>query len=177
MNYLISVSLLTLLAWSPLASQSEGVLTKVMVRAVSHDAKIIGTMVGGARIKIRDLSTGEILVEGIQKGGTGDTGLIMRKPRARGAKVYDTPGAAGFLATLKLQKPTVVEISAEGPLDTPQSTYRASKTMLLVPGKHILGEGVLLEIHGFRVRLLEPAPNVTVSPGEDLEVRVLLTMT
>ncbi|MFQ5637593.1 MAG: hypothetical protein ACE5IR_06310 [bacterium] len=158
-------------------SQSETLATKVLVRAIARDAKIIGTSVGGARIKIRDLSTGEILVEGIQEGKTGDTKLIMKTPRERGATLFDTPGAAGFLAKLHLSRPTVVEISAEGPLDTPQSTYRSSKTLLLVPGKHILGEGVLLEIHGFRVSLFAPNEDLKLSVGQDLPVRALITMT
>ncbi|MFQ5752481.1 MAG: hypothetical protein ACE5HI_10830 [bacterium] len=158
-------------------AQPEAIPTKVLVRAISRDAKVIGTKVGGARISIRDASTGEVLAEGIQTGSTGNTELIMVKPRERGAKVFDTPGTAGFLATLNLERPTVVEITAEGPLQPPQSTYSASKTLLLIPGQDVLGEGILLEIHGFRVTLLTPEEAFQRSSGEDLEVRVAVTMT
>lgn len=157
-------------------AQSRAVPTKILVRAISRDAKVIGTKVGGARITIRDVSTGAVLSQGIQQGGTGRTDLIMKTPRQRGAKIYDTPGTAGFLATLNLRRPTVVEISAEGPLDTPQSTYKASKTLLLVPGQNVLGEGVLLEIHGFRIRLLAPTEDTHPTLGQDLQVRATITM-
>lgn len=155
---------------------AEVVPTKVMVRAVSRDAKIIGTNVGGARITIRDASNGRVLAEGVQEGATGNTRLIMVKPRERGSTVYGTEGAAGFLATLELQRPTTVEIIAEGPLGTPQSTQRASKTLLVIPGRDILGEGVLLEIHGFTVTLLEPTRAV-FKPGETTETRATVRMT
>lgn len=62
-----------------------------------------------------------------------------------------------------LERPTVVEVTAEGPLGTPQTTQRASKTLLLVPGQDVLGEGVLLEIHGFTVTFLAPTPNDRLS--------------
>ncbi len=155
---------------------AEGIPTQVLVRAVSRDAKIIGSGVGGARITIRDAASGEVLAEGLQEGGTGETERIMVAPRVRGETVYDTEGAAGFLTTLELERPTVVEIVAEGPLGTPQSTQRASKTMLVIPGKDVLGDGVLLEIHGFTVTLLQPEAE-EFRAGQRLEVRATTRMT
>ncbi len=159
------------------STSASGIPTRVMVRAVSRDAKVIGTMVGGARITVRDIATGAVLAEGIQEGETGDTELIMIRPRRRGATVYNTPGTAGFLATVMLERPTVVEVTAEGPLGTPQSTQRVSKTLLLVPGQDVLGEGILLEIHGFTVALLAPAKDARAIFGSNLEVRATVTMT
>jgi hypothetical protein len=160
-----------------LPAAAQAIPTKVMVRAVSRDAKVIQDPVGGARITIREVATGNVLAQGVQQGRSGNTELIMVKPRARGATVYDTPGTAGFLATLQLARPTVVEITAEGPLGNPQATQRASKTLLLVPGQHLLGEGVLLEIHGFIVDLLAPVAGAEVRAGQPLPVRVKVTMT
>lgn len=157
--------------------QAQGVPTKVMVRAVSRDAKVIGDKVGGARITIREVATGKVLVAGLQKGETGSTDLIMVQPHKRGVAVYDTPGTAGFLATLMLERPTVVEITAEGPLGTPQSTQRVSKTTLLVPGQDVVGEGIILEIHGFTVALIAPAREASVSVGQPFEVRATVTLT
>lgn len=156
---------------------AEPIPTKVRVRAVSKDAKIIGSSVGGARITIRNLITDEILARGVQMGGTGDTQRIMVEPRLRGATVYDAEGAAAFDATLLLEEPTKVEISAEGPLAFHQATQRASKTMLLIPGQDVLGEGVILEIHGFNVTLLSPGDSDLLYAGESLSVRAHLTMT
>lgn len=118
------------------SSTQEGeVATKVLVRAISRDAKVIGTGVGGVRIIIRDLVTGTVLVQGLQEGGTGSTELIMLQPHKRVATIFDMPGTAGFLATASLERPTVVEVIAEGPLGAPQAMQRVSKTLLLIPGK------------------------------------------
>jgi hypothetical protein len=161
---------------SPLPAQTGGQETKVMIHAIARDAKVIGTHVGGARITVRDVSTGEILAQGMQQGGTGDTNTIMKTPRTRGMAVYSSGDASGFLAVLHLEKPTVVEISAEGPLGNAQATQRSSKTLLLVPGQDVLGEGVLLEIHGFIVTPLAPLQDAKIKAGAPFEVRATVTM-
>lgn len=149
--------------------------TRVLVRAVSKDAKVIGSGVGGARIAVRDAATGEVLAEGVQEGSTGSTEAIMVTPRPRGLTAYGAdPEAAGFLAELSLDRPTRVEIVAEGPLGTPHAVQRASKTLLVVPGYDVLGEGVILELNGFTVELLSPASG-SPSAGP-LEVRARVTM-
>lgn len=148
--------------------------TKLLVRVVANDAKIIGSGVGGARIVIRDVSTGEVLATGVQEGSTGDTQFIMVDPIERGGKVFDTPGAAGYTATLQLSKPTQVEIVVEGPLGTAHAMQRASKTVLMVPGQHLEGEGVIVVLNGFTVEILSPAEG-TVTDGE-LEVQARVTM-
>jgi hypothetical protein len=161
---------------SPLFAQTGGKETKIMIRAIARDAKVIGTHVGGAKITVRDVATGEILAQGMQQGGTGDTDVIMKKPRTRGMALYGSPDASGFLAVLHIDKPTVVEISAEGPLGNAQATQRSSKTMLLVPGEDVLGDGILLEIHGFIVTSLAPLPDAKVKSGSPFEVRATVTM-
>ena len=173
---LVSLACVMVLAVPQLFAQAGGKETKVMVRAVARDAKIIGKGVGGAHITIRDVSSGRVLAEGTQMDGTGDTALIIEKPHARGTKIYDTTGASGFLAVFNLERPTVVEVTAEGPLGSPQATQRASKTMLLVPGEDVLGDGVLLEIHGFIVKALAPQVDAKVKVGSPFEVKATVTM-
>jgi hypothetical protein len=150
--------------------------TKVMIRAVARDAKVIGTHVGGAKITVKDAATGEILAQGMQQGGTGDTNTIMKTPRTRGMSVFSSADASGYLAVLHIDKPTVVEISAEGPLGNAQATQRTSKTMLLIPGEDVLGDGVLLEIHGFIVTAVSPLADAKVKAGAPFEVRATVTM-
>jgi hypothetical protein len=157
-------------------AQSSSVETKVMIRAIARDAKVIGEHVGGARIIVRDVSTGQILAQGMQAAGTGDTDIIMKKPRVRGAAVYGTPDASGFLAVLHLEHPTEVEITAEAPLGTPQATQRTSKTLLLVPGQDVLGEGILLEIHGFIVKSVAPLSDAKIKAESPFEARATVTM-
>jgi hypothetical protein len=169
-------ALFFLVSSSALFAQTEGKETKVMIRAIARDAKVIGQHVGGAKITVRDTATGEILAQGMQAAGTGDTNLIMKTPRTRGMTLYNTPDSSGYLAVLHLEKPTVVEITAEGPLGNAQATQRASTTMLLVPGEDILGEGVLLEIHGLIVTALSPVADAQVKAGLPFEVRATVTM-
>ena len=175
-EFLSAIAFAILAFVSPLFAQTGGKETKVMIRAIARDAKVIGTHVGGAKITVRDVATGEILAQGMEQGGTGDTEVIMKKPHTRGMMVYNTPDASGYLAVLHLDKPTVVEISAEGPLGNAQATQRSSKTLLLVPGEDVLGEGILLEIHGFIVTPLAPLPDAKVKAGSPFEVRATVTM-
>lgn len=149
--------------------------TRVLVRVVANDAKIIGSNVGGARITIRDAESGEVLAEGVQEGSTGSTELIMGA-RERGETVFDTEGAAGFTATLELARPTRVTIAGEGPLGTAHAVQAATKTVLLVPGRDVLGEGVILELNGFTVELPAPSDGAEVAAGEPFDVRAHVTM-
>lgn len=161
---------------TPLEAQDEAIPTDLLVRVVANDAKVIGSGMGGARVTVRDVETGEVLAEGVQQGGTGSTDLIIHEPRTRSGTVYDTEGAAGFRATLELGRPTAVEVSAEGPLDHPDAMQRASKTLLMVPGQDVTGEGLVLRLHGFVVRVLEPEPGTRVEPGDTLQVGAHLQM-
>ncbi len=161
---------------SPLFAQTGAKETKIMIRAVARDAKVIGTHVGGARITVKDAATGEVLAQGMQQGNTGDTDVIMKKPHTRGMAVYGAGDTSGFLAVLHLDKPTVVEVSAEGPLGNAQATQRSSKTLLLIPGEDVMGEGILLEIHGFIVTAVAPLPDAKVKAGSPFEVRATVTM-
>ncbi len=150
--------------------------TKVLVRALARDAKILSSHVGGALITIKDMETGKTLAQGVQKGGSGSTELIMKKPQERGAKIYDTEDAAFYLAELELDKPTLVEVTAEGPLAKPHAVQKASRTILLVPGKDVIGEGIILELHGFIVDLLRKDSEALLKPDQPLELEASVTM-
>lgn len=159
----------------PREASAEAVPTRVMVRVVAQGAKVLGDGVGGARVTIRDLATGEVLARGVQRGGTGSTDRIMREPHLQKDTIYATPGTAGYEATLQLAEPTPVEIVGEGPLDYPEAARQATATMLLVPGRHVLGDGVVLTLHGFLVELLEPGAS-TSAPDDSLRVQAEVTL-
>ncbi|MFB6097921.1 MAG: hypothetical protein ABEK84_02190 [Salinibacter sp.] len=153
----------------------EATPTTVVVRAVANDAKLLQDPVGGAHITIRNTETGEVLAEGRQTGDSGSTEKIIRQPHERGATIYDVPGAAKYKTTLSLERPTRVRITAKGPLDYPQAVQTASKTVLLVPGKDVTGDGITLHLHGFIVEVLSPSSG-TATPGESLSVRARVRM-
>ena len=150
--------------------------TQVIVRVTSKDAKVIGSGVGGAFVRIKNLETGEILAQGKQLGGTGDTERIMVRPHRRGDLLYGDSDAAFFQAVIPLEKPTPVEIYAEAPLGYPHAIQRGSKTLTLIPGKHILGDGVIIELNGLIVNVIELSPKDGLKRGEEVFVRVEVKM-
>lgn len=175
-RYLWALLLLAAVAAVPSVQAQDAVPTTVTVRAVAQDAKLMHDAVGGALITIREQPTGRVLAEGVQQGSSGSTDRIIREAQRRGGVVYDTEGAAGFVATIPLQKPTVVEISAQGPLNFPQAMQRATKTMLLMPGHDITGDGIVLTLHGFIVEILEPSGLGRLTPGDSVDVRASVKM-
>jgi hypothetical protein len=171
--FLFSFNIIFLL--SPPCFSAE-ILTKVIVRVVSKDAKVVGSGVGGAFVRIKNIETGEILAQGKQLGGTGDTERIMVQSYRRGEVLYGTPDAAFFQAEIPLAKPTQVEIYAEAPLAYPHNIQKSSKTLTLIPGKHVLGEGVIIELNGLIVNIQNPTPKESLRKGEYVAVRAEVRM-
>jgi hypothetical protein len=173
---LVSLILLAGMAVLAFPSAAGGITTKVLVRVVSKDAKVIGSGVGGASVRIVNLETGETLAQGKQEGGTGETDRIMVQPRQRGKTVYGTPGAAFFLAEIPLDRATRVEIQVEAPLAYPQARQRGAKTLTLIPGRDIGGEGVIIELDGLIVNILNPVAGDVIKKGEEVQVRAEVRM-
>jgi hypothetical protein len=154
----------------------EKVPTKIIVRVVAKDSKVIGSGVGGAFVRISNLETGEILAQGKQEGGTGDTERIMVRSRKRGETIYGTSGAASFQAEIPLDRPTQAQIYTEAPLAYPHAIQKGLKTLTLIPGKHILGEGVMIELDGLIVNILNPSPKEVLKKGEPLTIKAEVRM-
>jgi len=66
--------------------------------------------------------------------------------------------------------------TTKAPLAYPQSIQKGSKTLTLIPGKHILGEGVIIELDGLIVNILNPSPIEGLKKGGELLVRVEVRM-
>lgn len=149
--------------------------TKIIIRVVAKDSKIIGSGVGGALVRIKNVLTGAILAQGIQRRGTGDTERIMAGPRQRGDIIYDTPGTAFFQAELPLQRPTQLEVYAEALLGFPHAIQKGSKTITLIPGKHLLGEGLIIELDGLIVNIIYPLTKMELKE-EEFKIRAEVRM-
>lgn len=145
--------------------------TTVLVRVVAHGAMVLGREVGGARITITDVATGSILATGLQQGEAGDQNQIMRTPRMMEEPIYSSRPSAAFTTTLQLHKPTLVEISAEGPLAYPASSQRASKTLLLIPGEDLTNDGIVLHLYGYLVHIERPTPREPLIAKDDVKLR------
>lgn len=155
----------------PRSGPGEPRTTRVVVHAVTHDAKLIGTAVGGVRITIRDAS-GRVIAEGIHEGGTGDTKRIMQDVRGRTDTLFAAAGGARYETTLTLDGPTMVDITAEGPLNYADQMARSSKRLLLLPGRDVGGDGIVLELHGYVIDLLSPDTTVVASGNVAVKARV-----
>jgi hypothetical protein len=131
-----------------LPAQAE--LTQVMIRAKAVDAKFIGTSVGGLRAVVEDAETGEVLAEGWIRGDTGDTNTLINNPIKRGSATT-TATTAGYLAKLELNSPKLLRFKVIGPYGYRQALQEASVTSWVIPGKDILGDGIVLNMPGFIV--------------------------
>jgi hypothetical protein len=177
----LTVVLLSLLSADEVRSadappQGNGALTTIVVRVVGNHAMALGDSVGGATVTIRDTETGAILASGTQTGSTGDLRSVMQTPREHIEQIYSVKGAAAFTATLHLTKPTVVEVTGEGPLKFPRAKRRASKTVLLYPGKDVTGDGIVLVLYGLIVRIESPTPDRPLGIGDGVTVRTTVNM-
>lgn len=138
-----------------MAGISEAVQTRVVVRARARDAKFIGSTMGGALVIIRNADTGEVMAKGFTEGGTGNTSKIMIQPLKRGVP-YAGRSAAKFEATVDIDEPTLVTVEVSAPYGQRQSMEKTSTQLWLIPGRDILGDGIIMEIPGFSVDVLAP---------------------
>jgi hypothetical protein len=155
---------------------ASGVPTPVVVRVVANHAMALGDSVGGATVTITDIETGAILAFGTQTGASGDPRIIMQTPRLQGEQIFSVKETAAFTTELRLIKPTLVEITGEGPLNYPHAKRRASKTVLLYPGKAVTGDGIVLELNGLIVTIEGPAKDRPLGVGDDGTLRVTVKM-
>ncbi|MBD3268130.1 hypothetical protein GF373_15815 [bacterium] len=150
--------------------------TQVKVRVIAQDAKVIGTGVGGVRVIVEEAVTGDILAKETHLGRTGDTDSIMRTPLQRQSNRFPNDNAAYVEPVVDIAEPTLVNICAEGPLAYPQAMQKAMKTILLIPGEDIAGEGIILTLHGFIVEIMEPESVDRIPEGEKIELQASVRM-
>lgn len=178
---LLSCTVLTLLPY-PAVTAEEGFLlqdqrlnkpkpTTILVRAVAHGSMVLGKEVGGARITITDVASGQILASGLQQGETGDQNQIMRTPHLMDEPLYSSRASASFTTTLELTHPILVDIVAEGPLAYPASSQRASKRIWLIPGHDLTNDGIVLALNGYIVQIEHPQPNEPLIAKNDVMLR------
>jgi hypothetical protein len=152
--------------------------TKLIVRAQAKDAKFIGTGIGGAYVTVRNNMTGEILAKGLTSGTSGSTDLMMKGPVRRGLPVIDNT-TAKFEAAIDISEPTFVDIAVVAPFTRRNAAVKATTQVWLIPGKDIVGEGVLLEFPGFILDILAPGTHEIIKADgskKDVKFKVSLTM-
>lgn len=156
-----------------------GIPTQIDVRAIARGGKYLGDDIGGALVTIHDVRTGELLARGTTKGGSGQKDLMdICLTRSQ---VLPTEEASVFTASLDLDEPRLIEVTAYGPLAAQQSANTVSLTQWVYPGKNITGGtkggGFLLEIPGLAVQILNPPTHFLpqTAPAQ-IEIRANVTM-
>ena len=146
--------------------------TSVMIRVKAKDAKFIGTSMGGAKVIIRNERTGNILAEGFTKGSTGNTEVIMKSPKTRASKLSDE-NTAGFLAKLNIEKPVFVNVEAFAPNE---NRVKSTTQLWVIPGKDILGDGLIITIPGFIIDILSPQTHQSIGANKEIEIKTNIVM-
>jgi hypothetical protein len=156
-----------------------GIATQIDVRVIAKDGKYLGNDIGGALVTIHDVQTGELLARGTTDGGSGVANLMeIAIPRSA---VLTVEEASVFSATLNLNEPNLIRVTAYGPLAAQQAANTVSQTQWVYPGKNIIGGanggGLLLEIPGLVVQVLNPPTHYLPQTAPDhIEIRANVTM-
>lgn len=148
-----SLILWTLLLFSTAALATE---TRLVVRARARDGKFVGTTMGGVQVVLRDAQTGQVLASGVTAGSTGNTQTLMKQPQTRGTPLADD-ASAKFTATVDLTEPRLVTVEVSGPLAQRQALTTSTTQLWLLPGKHVEGDGLIVELPGFVVDVVTPS--------------------
>ncbi len=156
-----------------------GVPTRIDVRVLARDGKFLGDDSGGALVTIHDVHTGELLAGGRTVGGSGPADLMSVCLKRSENPPVD--GASLFSATLDLDRPRLVRITARGPLASQQSANSVSATQWIYPGKNLTGGkaggGFFLEIPGLVVQILNPPSHfLPKTAPATIEIRANVTM-
>jgi hypothetical protein len=53
---------------------------------------------------------------------------------------------------------------------------KGSKTLTLIPGKHVTGEGVVIELNGLIVNVINPSAEITLKKGEEIAIKAEVKM-
>jgi hypothetical protein len=155
--------------------------TRIDVRVIAKGGKYLGDDIGGALVTVHDVRTGELLARGTTAGGSGEATLMS--VCVTQAEVLPVEGASLFTATLELDEPRLIRVTAYGPLAAQQSANTATLTQWVAPGKDVTGGaqggGFLLEIPGLVVQILNPPthflPAAAQAPAR-LEIWANVTM-
>ena len=159
------------------ADYAQTEVTNITVRVVARNALYVGDLVEGAFVTITEAVSGEMLAQGITSGDAGNPQRTMRTPRKRGEPMA-AKGDAKFAATLDIDEPRYIQVTAHGPLGKRFTANRASATQWIVPGKHLTGgDGWVLELPGLLVSpnlAASTVPLSTAASGILIEAEVML---
>ncbi len=150
--------------------------TSITVRVQASCGKFLADDIGGAEVTIRDAQTGELLGGGVARG-TDSGNLSAAYESGASLATIVTPGdpptvywlvpdagTSGLTLELPVTRPTLLSISAFGPLGGLQSAHRVMATQWIVPGQTLdQGAGFVLELPGLLVQVQQPATHLKIT--------------
>ncbi|HEU0015437.1 MAG TPA: hypothetical protein VFQ45_17235 [Longimicrobium sp.] len=171
--------------------------TNVLVRVQARGGKYLGPDIGYALVTLRNALSGQVLAQGLATGGSGgfskhytpgaSSQVIVTPPAPNAAdagrdKPHDTvtwltapQGTAGLTATLDLEEPTLVEITAQALTNGAPNGHQATQRTWLTPGADVAAEpGIVLVMPGLNVQVL--SPSLSSPAAADLAVTAWVTM-
>ncbi len=148
--------------------------TRLVVRVRANDAKFVGSAVGGLKVSVKDALTGKLLAVGRIEGGTGNTAILMKKPITRGT-ILSKGGAAKAEFTFDISEPVKLEIEVVGPLGAGNNIHREVKTTWLIPGRDIVGDGIIFTFYGLIVHPYSPKPHEFYIVGDKVTIGAHVT--
>ncbi len=153
--------------------------TRLVVRVKGKDGKFIGTNIGGALIVVRNNQTGEVLAKGYTEGGSGNTKWIMETAHARYDRLTDDK-TAFFEAVVNIDEPVFVDVQATAPAQLRGAAVTGTTQLWLIPGKDIDGEGLVIELPGLILNVLNPSLHQILPFKDgaplDIDLKISLTM-
>lgn len=171
--------------------------TSILIRVQARGGKFLGPDIGYSFITVRDVATGAVLAQSIAAGDSGVIGSELLPGSSSDVVFTQTVSAtglttttnwlsptagspsptAGFLATFELNRPSIIEISAAGMSNGVPNQYTTSVRMWLWPGAQLTTEpGIVLEMAGMHVQVLEPNPMSPAVAGQPIAVTAFVAM-
>jgi len=166
---------LALFVFCGLAGTVGATPTLLTVRVKAHDAKFVGSAVGGLKVAVRDYFTGQLLATGVIEGGTGNTKVIMKEPITRGKVLSVGKATAKFQFTFDIKEPRKLQIEVTGPMAAGLNIHKETKTTWLIPGRDITGDGILFDLYGVIVHAYLPKPHEFYPLGKKVVIGVHVT--
>jgi hypothetical protein len=154
--------------------------TSITVRVQAKGGKFLADDIGGSEVTIHDAQTGELLASGLALGTDSGNLSTTYTPNASLSAIVTPPvppatqpftvqwlstdaNTSGLTVNLPISRPTLLAISAFGPMGGLQSAHRATATQWIVPGQALnQGPGFVIELPGLVVQVLSPATHLAI---------------
>jgi hypothetical protein len=154
--------------------------TSITVRVQAKGGKFLADDIGGSEVTIRDAQTGERLGGGLALGTDSGNLSTTYTPNASLSAIVTPPvppatqptiiqwlstdaNTSGLTVSLPISGPTLLEVSAFGPMAGLQSAHRAVAMQWIVPGQTLnQGPGFVVELPGLVVQVMEPATHLAI---------------